>query len=844
MPRLLSRLVFPTTMLILLGFNSFVFAAIKKPLPLKDVLEQEQIIVVAEVEKTVPDKPSATFKIIENLKAKSPVEKLAINMTGDSEAQKLKQVPMMFDRLAPGRKLVLFISKNEESYSCFAFTEGTWLQLQGTKDGEQIRWAFLHGEPYLRRTFAGTTAELTETVKECLAGKRQPPACNDKEPPGYGPIAKPKCDTPEACLHSSLATPHYPLSTLPPLFAVIPSFVLLGPLALVAAFFPAVFARLAMAMTRWRAFLVVASTNTTLAMIYYWMRDFDLLPDSRWVGPQAFSVLLMVCTLIGLLWATQRYCRMAIEDPAVTAPPHRREVLVLLSVTTVSVLIVAAMGYFAGWAAIVELPWREFTAVGVGIVGATGYAVYRAVKERRTTSDSPLSVQLSLSGETVGIAAILLFSISVLVLTGPRTTGQITPLGSAEFGDAVTEFVDGPKLVESKILFETADMHEILSSLTISTNRIYFGTSKTTGFRQNGAVYCVDRDTGTERWKFTDGGQLKPVFATPALANGKIFAGEGLHTDAFRRLFCLDSDTGKPAWPQPVTTSSHTEGSPRVVNGKVYFTAGDDGLYCVNATDGEEIWHIKGGDETKLHIDTPPAVGNGKVYVGSGYRSLNLLCLNAETGAEIWRTPAPLRSFGPPLVVGQHVYFGLGTGNLTEDLAHEADEGLPQETRAAGAVLCLDANTGQTAWKFDLDKSVHTAVVADSHTLFAACKDGSLYAIDRKSGKLRWKRPCGSTFTSGPAIATYAGGSLTLAVYAVSQEGTVVCLHPHDGTLLWTRDLRAQTGRDVQVFSTPVLVNLDEGGSKRHLFISAMATNPNNKTKSAVLFRIEDSSGE
>ena len=432
MPRLLSRLVFPATMLILLGVSSSAFAAIKKPLPLKDVLEQEQVIVVAEVEKTAPDKPSATFKIIENLKAKSPVETLAVNMTGDSEAQKLKQAPMMFDRQTPGRKLVLFISKNEESYSCFAFTEGTWLQLQGTKDGEQIRWAFLHGEPYLRRTFAGTTAELMETVKECLAGKRLPPAWNEKEPPGYGPIAKPKCDMPKACLHSPLATPHNPLSSHPPLFAVIPSFVLLGPLALVAALFPGVFAWLAMAMSRWRAFLVVASTNTTLAMIYYWVRDFGLLPDSRWVSPQAFSAVLLVCTLLGLLWAARRYCRMAVEDPAITTPPLCREVFILLSVTSVSVLIVAMMGYFAGWAAIVDLPWREFTAIGVGIAGATEYAVYRAVKERRTTSDSPLSVQLSLSGETVGIAAILLFGISVLVLTGPRTTGQIAPLGSAE----------------------------------------------------------------------------------------------------------------------------------------------------------------------------------------------------------------------------------------------------------------------------------------------------------------------------------------------------------------------------------------------------------------------------
>ena len=181
---------------------------------------------------------------------------------------------------------------------------------------------------------------------------------------------------------------------------------------------------------------------------------------------------------------------------------------------------------------------------------------------------------------------------------------------------------------------------------------------------------------------------------------------------------------------------------------------------------------------------------------------------------------------------------------MTEDLAHESEEKLPQETKATGAILCLDANTGQTVWKFNLDKSVHTAMVADAQTLFAACKDGSMYAIDRKSGKLRWKRPCGSTFSCGPAIATYAGGSLTLAVYAVSQEGTVVCLHPHDGTLLWTRDLRAQTGRDVQVFSTPVIVNREESGASRHLFIGGMATNPNNKAKSAVLFRIEDSSGE
>src|SRR6185295_6557702 len=66
------------------------------------------------------------------------------------------------------------------------------------------------------------------------------------------------------------------------LFAVIPSFVLVGPLAIVAALFPGVFARMAVGMKRWRAFLVVASINSTLAITYYFTQKY--LPSSRWFG--------------------------------------------------------------------------------------------------------------------------------------------------------------------------------------------------------------------------------------------------------------------------------------------------------------------------------------------------------------------------------------------------------------------------------------------------------------------------------------------------------------------------------------------------------------------------------
>src|ERR671913_226389 len=70
----------------------------------------------------------------------------------------------VLDRLAPGRKLVLFADPVGDGYAAFGFIEGTWFQLLGTKDGDAVRWAFLHCEPYFRRTFKGTTDELRTVV--------------------------------------------------------------------------------------------------------------------------------------------------------------------------------------------------------------------------------------------------------------------------------------------------------------------------------------------------------------------------------------------------------------------------------------------------------------------------------------------------------------------------------------------------------------------------------------------------------------------------------------------------------------------------------------------------------
>jgi outer membrane protein assembly factor BamB len=823
-------------------------AVISILLPLKRIIEEEQLIFVAVVDKVDPDRPAAVFKVDEKLKGDPPFDRLPVNLTGDPEANKKEDHrKLILDRLEAGRKVVVFAHKRGKKYEAMGFVEGTWFSVIGTidEDGKTVRWAFQNCEPYLRRTFKGTTAELKKVVEDALAKKAEPPAPNEKEPPGYGPPVQKK---PEECgtrnaergtqesvgsgFHSALRAPRSAL------LGVIPSFVLVGPLAVIAALFPGVAARLAVGMKRWRAFLVVASINSTLAILYYFGRT--ALPDWWVFGDRGFLALLLVSTTIGLGWAGRRYRRLAAEDAAVTRTPTRSELTTLAGLTLLVGLIVASTRLFAPWAAVLEIPMREFTFIGVGLLVATLYAAYRAATPTadRLPDGTDPSVRLSLSGESVGLGTLFLCGLVAVLAAGHGT--RTVAIGT-QTGDADDTL--GPKLADDVRVFEIPEAHQVFSGVTLAGDRLYLGAGKQTGFGAYGFVFCLDRDTGRTHWKFDADEELKPVFCTPTVADGRLFVGEGLHTDKKCRLFCLDTATGKPAWSNPFETTSHTEGTPRVVNGKVYFTAGDDGLFCADAATGAKRWQFAGHSQA-LHIDGPPAVAGNRVFVGSGLYTLALLCVDAESGKELWRTPVNLRSFGTPLVLGNRVAYGLGTGNLTSDVfKYDEEKDRPAETTPAGAVVCVEADTGKEAWRYELGRSVHTPLAADAFNVYATSRDGAVHCLDRRTGKLRWKTGIGATITAGPAVAT--AGGYPVAVYAVSTDGMMVCLNPQTGKVNWGRNLREHTGREVKdVFSTPTVVTTETPtGSRRVVYVGAQLTNPNNKASTAAVFRFEDELG-
>ncbi|MFO0849647.1 MAG: PQQ-binding-like beta-propeller repeat protein [Gemmataceae bacterium] len=708
-------------------------AFITRTVALKTVLADEQVMAVATVEE---QGPPVHLVVTESLKGKFPTSKLAIDFTGDALAKREKHPEKLLPKLAKGARVVLFASKERGGWTACAFADGAWCRVRGTPVGDGFTWALVHGEPYLRRTFKGTSAELEAVIRDCLAGKRTPPEPDSKEPPGFGAGARGEGQG------ARKETAGLPLAPLPLPLAVIPSFVLIGPLALLAAVVPGVAARLAVGVRRWRAFLTVTGTNTTLALGYYWLRQ--CLPDVAWAGPATMFGLLLAVSAGGLVWAVLRAKRLG--------PSPAGEGKGIAIGAAALGLVVVGIGWWAGWGDLLRLPWAAFAAAAVG---------------------AGLAAAVRWKGEAVALA------VTALVLAACA--------GRAGVGSGTTS--DRPAAV--RVLFETPDFDQVLSGLTVRDDRVYFGVSKQTGFRAVGAVLAVDLGSGKEVWRFDADGTLRPVYATPWSGNGAVFVGEGLHSDADCRVFRLDMSTGRPTWATPFQTTGHIEGAPSQMSGKVFVPAGEDGLYAVDKETGSRVWwhHVPG-----LHVDTPPVAVAAPVartvYAGSGYGAKGVFAVDGDTGAVRWRVPTDLRSFGPAAVLGDRVAFGLGTGTLTEDLAAEPDE----PKAPAGAVVCVDVSSGAVVWRRDLPKSVHTPLEQDSHALYAACKDGTVYALDLATGAIKWRQAVGGEFLAGP-VRDKEG------VYVVTADGRVARLDRATGEVVWTCDLAARLGRDVRAMS-------------------------------------------
>jgi outer membrane protein assembly factor BamB len=222
--------------------------------------------------------------------------------------------------------------------------------------------------------------------------------------------------------------------------------------------------------------------------------------------------------------------------------------------------------------------------------------------------------------------------------------------------------------------------------------------------------------------------------------------------------------TARPVW----RTAQATIGTPAIGGGDVFALTAEHQLLKVSLADGSEQWRVETGEQGVTYGDTL-ALSSGSVLVGE----YDVVAIDRVTGRRRWRF-VPREGYAPGPYLGdvyQDVVFaGSASGHLyaidtrvgrsewTAIIDHQGDstvywprveEGLViagftrHAAPSSGGLVGLSVTDGRERWRFDFPRravSTHMTggPVMAGDVVVAASGDGEVWAVDRRSGELRW----------------------------------------------------------------------------------------------------------
>lgn len=753
-------------------------ALIKAPLPLGVMLRDMNYVVVAKVENFYPDKPAMMLSVQDDIKGKSPFRKIPVNLTKGAKYQE-----EVLKRLGEGQEIVLLLNHRGKKLKTFAYTNGTWFSLSGQQTGEEKGvWSLETGEPYLRKTFKGTTEEFVNLLKDVIAGKKKPPESDDKEKSGFGPEFEKKSSKAGPSRGSTFGSGGQ-------LFAVIPTLGVGAPIAILAILFPTVFGGVLILFRQWAAFIMLFSVNSTL-LIASMLLEGPL--RGQFIANKNILWLVMNAVTFGcFLWAWRRHANNVSMGVAAVETPERTENIVLAVLSAVMFGVMALL-FWMYEGKLNSIDAQLFLVLSIGIWLATLRKVVHVVRQTR-------SLAVPLPTEGVMIGGVVLASVALLMMNNRGVSGAVVE-GETTETDLVVKFDGKPRWV-----FVSPEANVFVSNPLIVGERVYAAAANP-GVKF-GVLYCIDRKTGKQIWQFDDEQSMVQVYSSPTFADGRVYIGEGFHDDPNCKIYCVDAMTGKKVW--DFQTKGQTESSPTVALGRVYFGAGNEGFFCIDANDTETIT-IDGEDVTrqKVHWSYPPkgykgrllrfcgspAVVQGRVFTGTGVDrnqegdkgKMAVLCLDARTGKLEWEVETPLPCWGAPIVEGNRVYITLGNGDIVKD-AKEYDPGVEN----GGAVWCLDAETGKVHWKSPLKNSILNEVTLDDDRLYVGSRSGHCVCLKKSDGSELWSTDLGSSVVGAPALARM--GLKSESVLALGTFGRWAALDPQTGKEQWAYQLEGES---------------------------------------------------
>jgi len=292
------------------------------------------------------------------------------------------------------------------------------------------------------------------------------------------------------------------------------------------------------------------------------------------------------------------------------------------------------------------------------------------------------------------------------------------------------------------------------------------------------------------------------VFSSPVVQGGVAYIAS---TDT--TLTAIDIRSATMLW--QIQADDAFFGTPTLQNGTLYMASLRGVIYAINMKDGFVRWHTQ--------IDTPgskvwssPAVANGLLIIGAAStlsenpkRSGQVLAFDTATGKMRWRAyiEAGGKAGGgvwssPAIDVASNTVY-VGTG--------DPDDG----------VEALNLRTGKLLWHWrsvvrdvgDTDVGAGPLLYRDAKgqvRVVVGGKNGNIYTLDGKTGRLLWQKRIGEHVFSSP---TFANNTLYV-VGVVQQQSIAYALDAQTGAIRW------QQGIPMIVYASPVIA-----GQKLYLAI-------------------------